>query len=296
MIDILISAPADPSQILLWGDYHYALAIGKAFNKNGLEYNILYADTHVHHVPTSNDTLLVIRGKNGFNPTRWQSYKIYKKIIMWNISWPSRISPAEIEYYHHIFVASSHFAAQLKLAHGDKISFLPQCTSFNVPVEDHDHYNGVLFIGNTRGKERPIVSLFHRQQVPIEVIGNGWSEQQIYAARYMVENHKLPLYYSKALVVLNDHHDDMLEYQFLNNRVFDVLACGCPIISDQRYDCPEPALDGVIDINLINFNVYTAIERAMDLRGDISRMSAIQNYMRSNHSFDKRAEVILSRI
>ena len=45
-------------------------------------------------------------------------------------------------------------------------------------------------------------------------------------------NEKLPALYRSAKVTLNDHWKDMLDYQFVNNRIFDALACGLPVISD----------------------------------------------------------------
>ena len=48
-----------------------------------------------------------------------------------------------------------------------------------------------------------------------------------------VENYELPNIYRSAKVTLNDHWDDMLQKQFINNRIFDALACGLPVISDE---------------------------------------------------------------
>ena len=47
-----------------------------------------------------------------------------------------------------------------------------------------------------------------------------------------IENSQIPALYRSARVTLNDHWKDMLDYQFVNNRIFDALACGLPVISD----------------------------------------------------------------
>ena len=45
---------------------------------------------------------------------------------------------------------------------------------------------------------------------------------------------------------LNDHWKDMLEYQFVNNRIFDALACGLPVISDVSDELRELCPQGVL--------------------------------------------------
>ena len=39
---------------------------------------------------------------------------------------------------------------------------------------------------------------------------------------------------------------DMLEYQFINNRIFDALACGLPVISDRCRELEEIFPDAVL--------------------------------------------------
>ena len=47
-----------------------------------------------------------------------------------------------------------------------------------------------------------------------------------------IENDQFPAVYSSAGVVLNDHWRTMQTWGFVSNRLFDVLACGTPVISD----------------------------------------------------------------
>ena len=55
-----------------------------------------------------------------------------------------------------------------------------------------------------------------------------------------VDNELLPVVYSSAGVVLNDHWGPMKAWGFVSNRLFDVLACGTPVISD--------AVDGIAEL------------------------------------------------
>ena len=42
-----------------------------------------------------------------------------------------------------------------------------------------------------------------------------------------IENSQIPDLYRSAKATLNDHWKDMLDYQFVNNRIFDALASDC---------------------------------------------------------------------
>ena len=47
-----------------------------------------------------------------------------------------------------------------------------------------------------------------------------------------VPNDELRRIYSSASIVLADHWDDMREHGFISNRIYDALACGACVISD----------------------------------------------------------------
>ena len=48
-----------------------------------------------------------------------------------------------------------------------------------------------------------------------------------------VPNDELHRVYSSAGIVLNDHWDDMREHGYISNRVYDALACGALVLSDE---------------------------------------------------------------
>ena len=45
-------------------------------------------------------------------------------------------------------------------------------------------------------------------------------------------NDELRRVYSSAGIVLNDHWDDMRAHGFVSNRIYDALACGAVVVSD----------------------------------------------------------------
>ena len=102
--------------------------------------------------------------------------------------------------------------------------------------------------------------------------------------------------YRRAGVVLNDHWPDMQRAGILSNRVFDVLACGTPIVSDEIGDLPAGFSDYVETFGP-DRPIAAAIDRALakspERRAERLAFSAI---LRRDHSFGRRAEVILARL
>ena len=70
--------------------------------------------------------------------------------------------------------------------------------------------------------------------IPLTVIGNGWRgivpESQLEARR--IPHNELAAYYKSARIVFADHWPEMARDGFIQNRIFDAVACGCRVISD----------------------------------------------------------------
>jgi spore maturation protein CgeB len=85
----------------------------------------------------------------------------------------------------------------------------------------------------------------------------------------------------------------MREAGILSNRVFDALACGAPVVSDEIADLP----DGFGDF-ILAFDPQRPIDQAIAaaLAEDSQRRTARRSFadtVRQQHSFDRRAESIL---
>ena len=70
--------------------------------------------------------------------------------------------------------------------------------------------------------------------LPVAVYGGGWEGRLpdgVLAGAYL-PNTELGAAYGAAGVVLNDHWDDMRDEGFLSNRLFDAVASGARVVTD----------------------------------------------------------------
>ena len=62
-----------------------------------------------------------------------------------------------------------------------------------------------------------------RDKLPLKIWGAGWKAMlgpdKTMVQDVFIENSQIPALYRSARVTLNDHWKDMLDYQFVNNRI-----------------------------------------------------------------------------
>jgi len=133
--------------------------------------------------------------------------------------------------------------------------------------------------------------------VDLDLYGTGW-EATAAAAHVVsrkVANTELGRLYSEAGVVLNDHWQDMRRLGFVSNRLFDAVACGARVLSDSVPGaedlfgdsvqfCANPADAEQLLRELFDSNWPSLSERL-----------TTADRVRTEHSFDQRARVLLDR-
>ena len=95
--------------------------------------------------------------------------------------------------------------------------------------------------------------------------------------------------------MLNDHHQAMLDYGYLNNRVFDVLACGVPVITDGAPGCPPELMPAVV-CHRPGSDPCVSLELATALRAQPLLLSQVARTVRQEHSFVARARQLLAEL
>jgi spore maturation protein CgeB len=276
-----------------WGDFHFGRSLTKYLTRMGQT-----VETDYHPEWDNNkkaDVVLVLRGKypyeikqNNFN-------------IMWNISHPESVPLEEYSAYDIVFVASKQYAEQLSKKISIPVYPLLQCTDTEefseTKLSAHDRKD-FIFVGNTREVERPCVIWASELNLPLKVWGRGWSKwinKDLVVDNY-IENQKLGELYSKSKLVLNDHWDDMKRYGFINNRIFDAIACGLPIITDYHEE-----LFGLFGDKLLYYRSKSEFEKCIETvllsYPDVkNRVDLLKENVVNNFSFESRAKFLIETV
>lgn len=278
-----------------WGDTHFANALASALTKLG-------APTRVQILPEWDDpsrydvdVVIHLRGLSAYTT------KPGHINVMWLISHPDDVSIAEIEKYDLVFVASQQVADELSSETSVPVHYMPQATDsrrFHPREEVENLVTDLLFVGNSRGQTRPGVDWAIQEGLPIQVFGQGWEGRippEFVEAEYF-PNENLGSLYSSAKIVLNDHWPDMRERGFVSNRVFDALACGTVVVSDDA-----SGLRDLLGDLVPTYSSATELQAlVVDILGDGERRRALETAgsetVLRNHTFDARAATILASI
>ena len=293
----VIKCPApDSEKKVRWGDYAYAVALKRYLDRMG-KYTVidLYEDWNCEE---DADVVLVLRGREFYRPDRRSEKCLY---IMWNISHPEMVTEEEYQLYDVICVGSLHYAKELQKKITVPVVPLLQCTDTELfyPDQEAEKHRGkdYLFIGNSRNVARPCVLWAAKDKLPLKIWGAGWKAMlgpdKTMVQDVFIENSDIPALYRSAWVTLNDHWKDMLDYQFVNNRIFDALACGLPVISDCCDELREIFPDAVLYYsNQEEFRKCVA-QLENDYDAIKARVDAQWPMIKEKYSFEARAKELV---
>ena len=297
----LLRLPNPPPTERAWGDYYFARSLADALERRGhgvaMEFKARPPSLQRLRLALSRprpDVDLVLRGKRRYPRRR-------RPTIMWLISNSETVGTDEIASMDHVFVASLAQCERLRAAGHRNVSPLLQCTDagrFSPDRRSEALRTACLFVANHRRFDRMALIYATRAGVPVTVWGRRWEGIVAPPARIAGEhipNAELGAHYASADVVLNDHSPDMHDAGFTSNRVFDVLACGVPLVTDRAEDLP----DGLSDL-VYRFSDYESFVAAFAAASGESdetraRRRAAAEVVRTEHSFDARARAIEAR-
>lgn len=220
----------DPATREEWGDWHFALALRDALVELG-EHAVVDLRRGWYRASADLDDVdVVLRGVAPYDPAPG------RRSLLWVISHPDDVSVEEAGRYDHVFVASTAYAADAERRWERPVEPLLQATDperFAVS-SDPALATEVLFVGNSRGVRRRIVADAIEAGLEPAIWGAGWEglvPDHLVRGTH-VPNHELARHYASADVVLADHWDDMRERGFVANRLFDAVASGAAVVSD----------------------------------------------------------------
>ncbi len=239
-------APSD-SRRTKWGDYHFGRSLTTQLERRGHVVVTHYDPGWDQDEPA--DVVLVLRGRYPFPLNELHRGATR---VGWNISHPDDLGIDECAQYDLVCVASLRLRDALAAQLDVPVHALFQCTDteeFHPGRVDAIERAGIVFVGNTRDVDRPVVRWALDYGLPLRIWGRGWQAFGVAEDRVVADyiaNERLGRLYAGSRATLNDHWDDMRRWGFVNNRVFDALACGLPVVSDWHDALASLRLPGVL--------------------------------------------------
>jgi spore maturation protein CgeB len=218
--------------------------------------------------------------------------------VLWIISHPEAVDDDELGRADLVLVASPRYADHLRGRTATPVEVLLQATDhrrFRRRPVDPGHRHDVVVVAKSRDVLRPVVADAVTAGLRPRIYGGGWRglvDPELVVADH-VDNAELPAVYSSAGVVLNDHWATMRTWGFVSNRLFDVLACGTPVISD-----PVAGIDELFDGAVLQYRSTDELRALVD---DVladperarKRAERGRDAVLARHTFDHRARELL---
>jgi spore maturation protein CgeB len=274
-----------------WGDTHFGRDVQRQFERRGHPAVLLVFEERARAIATRCDIAIHIFG------VRAPETRPCQIRLLWIISHPDRVTSELCAGYDAIFVASDLFLDHLRLRTQVPLIALHQATD---PDRFHPDPTGpaheLLFVGNSRGVRRPIIDDLAGTSFDLAVYGGDWTPGLLdpkYFRGEWISNDELARYYSSASIVLNDHWQDMRDEGFISNRIYDALASGAFVVSDD-----VPGLDEEFDRGVVTYRrrdeLIATIDRYLvdpDGRREVAERG--RNAVLARHTFGHRVDTIL---
>ncbi len=276
-----------------WGDYFFALALKKSFEKRGFKV-VIHELQNWYTEEDNEDIVVVLRGLSKYVPNEEHIN------VMWNISHPEAISIEEYNSYDITFISSFKHSKEMEKKLDTLVKPLLQCTDPEVFYQkvNEAYSEDILFVGRTRKVFREIIKDVSKTSHDFSVYGGGWEEyiDKKYIKAEFVPNEILNEYYSSCKILLNDHWEKMKELDFPSNRLFDALACGAFIISDNI-----PSAATLFENNIVTYDNYEDLDEKITFylnnpNERDKKRKAGQALVLSKHTFDNRANEIIETL
>ncbi|MEM9038637.1 MAG: glycosyltransferase [Actinomycetota bacterium] len=277
-----------------WGDTHFARGLVRAFRRLGCRAHEIvkseWEGTRDHRC----DVVIHLRGL-ARRPVERTGDRLE---VLWVISHPDRIEPGELDEHDVVLVASHRFADELSTRTSRPVHVLPQATDadrFRPGRHDPRFTTPILSVGSSRYPPRRAPMWLARSPLTWDLYGLNWDgrpERRSRRSEYL-PNHLLCRAYRSADIVVADHHGSMRAAGFVANRLYDVLASGGLVVSDD--------VDGLHEVLGDSVPVYRRRDELIELLQELLRdpdarrelSDRGRKLVASRHTLDHRAVEIL---
>jgi GT2 family glycosyltransferase/glycosyltransferase involved in cell wall biosynthesis len=278
-----------------WGDVPVAEALGRELRAHGIVVRTVGRDRWGRGADRSADVTVHLKGRGVAPVADGQTN------VVWVLSHPSEVAPGELDAADLVLAGSALLADRYRDRTVTPVAVLAQAADarrFTPGDTEPERASRVLFVGNTRSVPRPAVLGAIDAGLPLTLIGGGWeryldpAQVTLPAVAYAV----LPGWYRSADVVLNDHWEDMARWGLVSNRVFDVLACGACIVSDEVPGMAE-LLDDAVATFADREDVGPTVRALLaDPEERRARAERGQRAVLAAHTWEHRAAELVARV
>ena len=274
-----------------YGDYFTAQGLGAALAALGLRVRYLELDSR-HGLGRVDAVIsLLDRFPADRVPARATA-------VAWVRNWTDRwVGRPWFDAYDALYASSAASCALIAEHSGREAELLPLATDPDVfrPVEpDPGLACDVLFAGNHWGEERQAATVLPELsgRLQVRVFGHGWDSVPAMRPLWQgpLAHDRLPTAYSSAALVVDDSASHARPFGAVNARVFDALACGAAVASNDA--------DGTRSLFGEDFPVWSDAADLLRLAGEArSRPPARDRYrdgVLAAHTFRHRAQQLLA--
>ena len=161
--------------------------------------------------------------------------------VAWVRNWSERWLMREwFDEYDHVFATSEASCRLIRERSSARPQLMPLATNparFHPVEPDPELAADLAFVGSYWGVEREVQSVLPRLAsagLEVKVFGHGWDAVPGMRdlSRGPVPYDALPRVYSSAAVVVDDSGAHARPYGAVNSRVFDALACGAFVVTN----------------------------------------------------------------
>jgi O-antigen biosynthesis protein len=218
-----------------WGDTPFGERLAAAFRDQNCGAAV-FCRSEWGEISSSFDVVLTLVGQETPNP------HLGARNLVWVISHPELRSPAELNAYDRVFVASELFCDLIRADLRTAPVFLPQCGDDALFTPDPDAVEDIdlLFVGNNYYQDHPrrliVEDVLKAGLIDrLRVVGRNWERG---APPTCILGEHIPYeeaaaLYRRARICLNDHHPYMRRFGFINNRTYDLALLGKCQVSDE---------------------------------------------------------------
>ena len=282
------------------GDYFTALELGIQLRKK-FGWEVFFVQMGSFTIPGT-DVLVVMRhdynirnivnGNPGLVTVAW----IRNRTDEW-------LAQPEFNDFQIIFASSQKIVDHLYCTAKRNAILLPIATNserFSPSRADPAYLSDVVFTGNYHGVARGAVEMMNLDNAPYKfaIYGHNWKNHpELYRyCRGGLRYDTLSRAYTSSKIVIDDSHPVTRDWNSVNSRVFDAIACGKIIITN----CTEGAKE-LFGNKLPTFTTKKQLNRLIDqlLQDDKKREKLAQELRRivlSKHTYAHRADTFKSEL